>query len=247
MGNWNAKFVLSITLSSHSYLILLCLLLFGTMLFKWLLIFTILSTKLLKYHSPTTLLYQRNPTYSQIQIFGCLCYQLFPFTTINKLQARSTRCLFLEYSSNHHGYRCYNLTSHKIFISRHVVFDESIFPIQSLNPNTTHTYDFILHKISLVITHKLPHLLPAQHTPQSPSHTPPWALLLSSAFSPHFRSSRRPVPSSSFYFWHSWSTNAYPRPNAFSRPSIYLQPTPTPLTSFSLPYSLSLDSLLRFL
>lgn len=50
----------------------------------------ILPSKVLNYQSPTQILYRSNPKYSDLRVFGCLCYPLFPATTIHKLQARST-------------------------------------------------------------------------------------------------------------------------------------------------------------
>lgn len=77
----------------------------------------ILPTKLLNNFSPTQILYNKDPQYDHLRVFGCLCYPLFPSTTINKLQARSTPCVFLGYPSNHRGYKCLDLSSNKIIIS----------------------------------------------------------------------------------------------------------------------------------
>jgi hypothetical protein len=85
----------------------------------------IIPHKSLSHKSPTQILYRRNPTYTHLQVFGCLCYPLFPSTSIHKLQPRSTSCVFLGYPSNYRGYKCYDLSNRKIIISRHVIFDET--------------------------------------------------------------------------------------------------------------------------
>jgi histone deacetylase 1/2 len=83
----------------------------------------ILPHKKLSLQSPTKILYQKDPAYSHLRVFGCLCYPLIPSTSRNKLQAQSTPCVFLGYPSNHRGYKYYELSSRKIFISRHVFYE----------------------------------------------------------------------------------------------------------------------------
>jgi histone deacetylase 1/2 len=46
----------------------------------------------------------------------------------HKLDFRSSPCVFLGYSSFHLGYRCFDLESHRIYVSRHVRFHETVFP-----------------------------------------------------------------------------------------------------------------------
>ncbi|KAJ9552074.1 hypothetical protein OSB04_016119 [Centaurea solstitialis] len=106
-------------------------------------ILNILPSKTKSHLTPTRLLYHKSPTYSHLRVFGCLCYPLLPTTSINKLQNRSSPCVFLGYPPNHRGYLCLDLSTKKILISRHVLFDEMIFPFRSSAP--TQSYEF-LHK-----------------------------------------------------------------------------------------------------
>lgn len=103
----------------------------------------ILPHKLLNYKSRLRVLYHKDPTYSHIRVFGCLYYPLFSSTTINKLQPRSSPCVFLGYPSNHRGYKCYDLSYGKIIISRHVIFYETQFPFVKLHTPRIQTYDFL--------------------------------------------------------------------------------------------------------
>lgn len=86
-------------------------------------------------------LFQTHPTYIHLHVFGSLC---FPnLTTPHKLAQRTSPCIFLGYPTNHHGYQCLDLSSRKIIISRHVIFDETIFPFKSVKPNEAPSYDFL--------------------------------------------------------------------------------------------------------
>jgi hypothetical protein len=51
------------------------------------------------------------------ECLGCLCYPNLQATSAHKLAARSTTCVFLGYPSSHKGYRCLDLSSHRIIIS----------------------------------------------------------------------------------------------------------------------------------
>ena len=115
----------------------------------------ILTNKQLAYQSPFKVLYQKDPSYSHLRLFECLCYPLFPSTTINKLQARSTPCVFLGYPSNHHGYKCYYFSPHKIILSHHVIFYETQFPFAKLHTPQPYTYGFMDDKSSPYVVHHL--------------------------------------------------------------------------------------------
>ena len=52
----------------------------------------------------------------------------------------TSQCIFLGYSSHHKGYKCLNIPTGRIYISRDVLFDEFTFPFANKN---TFTYFFI--------------------------------------------------------------------------------------------------------
>jgi hypothetical protein len=88
-----------------------------------------LPSKATSHPTPHFALHGTTPSYDHLRVFGCACYPNTSATTPHKLSPRSTRCLFLGYSPDHKGYRCLDLTSHRIIISRHLVFDEDVFPL----------------------------------------------------------------------------------------------------------------------
>lgn len=78
--------------------------------------------------TPFQLLLGEPPSYNQLRIFGCLCFPNQIATMPDKLSARSMSCVFLGYPSDHHGYRCLDLRTHRVITSHHVTFDETQFP-----------------------------------------------------------------------------------------------------------------------
>jgi hypothetical protein len=59
---------------------------------------------------------------------------LRPFNN-RKLQFRSKRCAFIGYNNLHKGFKCLDISTGRIYISRDVVFYEGVFPFASLHPN----------------------------------------------------------------------------------------------------------------
>jgi hypothetical protein len=93
-----------------------------------------LPSKAASHLTPFFALFSTNPTYEHLHVFGCAYYHNTSAITPHKLAPRSTRCLFLGCSFDYKGYRCLNLLTHRIVISRHVVFDEDVFPLASSSP-----------------------------------------------------------------------------------------------------------------
>lgn len=96
-----------------------------------------MPTLVLQNQSPFQALYGSQPVISHFKVFGCSCYLLLRPYNSTKLQARTTKCVFLGYASKYKGYICYEVQKGKFFVSRHVVFDETEFPYLGLLKLTT--------------------------------------------------------------------------------------------------------------
>ena len=75
--------------------------------------------------TPYEVLNHKKPFLNHLSVFGCLCYVLQPGELRNKLEARSTKALFIGYSTTQKGYKCYVPQSRRVLISRDVKFVES--------------------------------------------------------------------------------------------------------------------------
>lgn len=91
----------------------------------------ILPSASIKNQTPFFFLFKKLPSYEHLRTFGCLCYPNLNNSLIHKLSPRSSACIFLGYRSQHRGYRCMDISTNKIIISRHVIFDETQFPFHS--------------------------------------------------------------------------------------------------------------------
>jgi hypothetical protein len=97
-------------------------------------------TKHIVYDTPLHKLLNINLDYSNFRVFGCACWpNLQPHNT-HKLQFRSIRCTFLGYSNLHNGYKCLDISTGRIYISRDVIFDEQVFPFSHLHSTTGARY-----------------------------------------------------------------------------------------------------------
>lgn len=85
-----------------------------------------LPSPILKYKTPFELLHHQPPDYSQLEAFGCLCYA--SVHSMDKFSSRAVKSIFLGYPVHQKGYKLYNLETHSVFTSRHVIFHEDSFP-----------------------------------------------------------------------------------------------------------------------
>ncbi|KAM1301045.1 hypothetical protein ACFX2H_012130 [Malus domestica] len=91
----------------------------------------------LSWPSPCESLFKKLPCYSTLRVFGCLCFPWLKPYTSSKLDAKSKPCVFLGYSLNHKGYKCLDSVTGRLYISQHVLFDESTFPYYDLSASST--------------------------------------------------------------------------------------------------------------
>ncbi|KAK8957728.1 hypothetical protein KSP39_PZI001284 [Platanthera zijinensis] len=88
-----------------------------------------LPTTTVNGRSPFEALFGTRPSYDHLRTFGCACFPaLSPFGR-GKLDFKTIECAFLGYSPHHKGYQCLDPVSGRFYLSRHVSFDETRFPL----------------------------------------------------------------------------------------------------------------------
>ncbi|PKU79126.1 Retrovirus-related Pol polyprotein from transposon TNT 1-94 [Dendrobium catenatum] len=127
-----------------------------------------LPTRKLKNKTPHESLYSKPPSYQHLKIFGCLCYPWLRPYAKSKLESFSKPCVFIGYPSTQKGYLCLDPDTNHIYTSRHVVFNEQIFPYHQTqshvpNQNSTNTIPPLLLVPSS--------LIPPHVQQQQPTHT----------------------------------------------------------------------------
>lgn len=84
---------------------------------------TILNNK-----TPTELIFHSKPNYLFLKKFDC---DYFPFLrpyNSTKFDYKSNRCIFLGYSLQHKGNKYFDPLCNKVYITKHVKFNENSFP-----------------------------------------------------------------------------------------------------------------------
>ncbi|KAM0001405.1 putative RNA-directed DNA polymerase [Helianthus debilis subsp. tardiflorus] len=130
--------------------------------------------------SPFELIFKRSPDYSFLRVFGCQCFPYLRPYNHHKMDFRSTPCVFLGYSPIHHGYRCLDLDTERVYIARHVRFNEHFFPFTPTSTPPTQPYPYFSSfpspTLPIPTTSSSPdsHTSPSQpHSPTSPAHFEP--------------------------------------------------------------------------
>ncbi|WZY72206.1 hypothetical protein YC2023_004446 [Brassica napus] len=81
-------------------------------------------TLILQGQSPFEVLNQYKPSLEHMKVFGCLCFVMVPGEIRNKLEAKSSKAMFIGYSSSQKGYKCYDPNTRRVLVSREVKFVE---------------------------------------------------------------------------------------------------------------------------
>ncbi|KAD1865828.1 hypothetical protein E3N88_42185 [Mikania micrantha] len=189
--------------------------------------------------SPFELLFHHKPDFSFLRVFGSQCYPHLRAYNSHKMDFRSISCVFLGYSTAHHGYRCFDPISDRLYLARHVRFNESSFPFASITspvstiPSSASPY---VSSYPSFHSHPEPTVSPPPPAPIQPSasNSPPTSTHSSSSVtppSPHPTSSTAPPP-------RTRPPNLRPNPKRvtpFNKSSFHTTSlhTPTEPTSFT--------------
>ncbi|KAE8697713.1 hypothetical protein F3Y22_tig00110610pilonHSYRG00140 [Hibiscus syriacus] len=110
-----------------------------------------LPTKVLDGITPFEKLYKKMPDYSSLKVFGCQCFpHLRPFQN-HTLSFRSQSCTNLGFSPQHKGFQCL-ADDGRVYISRHVVFNEEVFPFAGKDSNLSITPSNMFRSQAIPIT-----------------------------------------------------------------------------------------------
>ncbi|KAH9726925.1 hypothetical protein KPL70_008466 [Citrus sinensis] len=79
----------------------------------------------LEFVSPFEKLWNKKPTVSYLQVFGCVCYVFVPDHLRSKIDKKAVRCIFVGYDNQRKGWKCCDPVNGRCYTSRDVVFDEA--------------------------------------------------------------------------------------------------------------------------
>lgn len=156
-------------------------------------------------------LFGSRPNYQKLRVFGCLCFSCHRPYAAHKLDSRSSRYVFLGYSFTQSAYLCLDIVTSRLYTSRHVRFEEQIFPFAK--PQITQP--------DINIDHNLTWFPQASTVPTADRHNP--------CSDPHPPSSsavaapQSEAPSS--------PTASTPQSEAPSSPTMYAPPSEAPPSS----------------
>ncbi|PRQ51221.1 putative RNA-directed DNA polymerase [Rosa chinensis] len=122
--------------------------------------------KSLNMSSPYIQFFGSAPDLSHLKIFGSACYPFLRPYCHDKLDPRTTKCVFLGYALGYKGVFCYSIEKNKLWMCRHVIHDESIFPFQSSGSDNSSKPTHVSSSASASSPHFFPPMMPALSSDQ---------------------------------------------------------------------------------
>ncbi|CAL2228235.1 unnamed protein product [Prunus armeniaca] len=95
-----------------------------------------MCTKVLNWDSPYSKLFGVSPQLQALKVFDCACYPYLRPYQPHKLHFISSQCVFVGYTLDYKGYLCFHISTSRLYIFRHVIFDENVFPFATIKANT---------------------------------------------------------------------------------------------------------------
>lgn len=92
----------------------------------------LLPTPTLNWDTPHTRLYGHSPSYSSLRVFGWSGFPHLGCLPSNKLSNHIVKCVFIGYGPQRKDYHCLDPKTSRVYVSRHVLFNETHFSYKQL-------------------------------------------------------------------------------------------------------------------
>ena len=100
-----------------------------------------LPSKAIYNEVPYNVFWGRKPDDRPLAVLGCECFVHVPKELRKKLDVHAIRCILVGYDTDRKGYICMGLNDSKIYYSRDVIFNNSVFPLKNVGNGATLSVD----------------------------------------------------------------------------------------------------------